>query len=48
MKTQKIHVRVYLIQGINLMPKDKNNLADPYVILELGPKKKGEWSLRRV
>ena len=37
-----MNVRVYVINGINLMPKDKNNLADPYLCVELAGIKKGK------
>ncbi|XP_072489906.1 fer-1-like protein 5 isoform X2 [Notamacropus eugenii] len=33
---QQCLVRVYVIRGINLQPKDNNGLCDPYVILKLG------------
>eukprot|EP00959_Pyramimonas_sp_CCMP1952_P281642 5887007-Pyramimonas_sp.AAC.2 len=36
----QVNVRVYIIAGINLMPKDKNNLADPYLCVELAGIKK--------
>lgn len=32
-------VRVYIIRGIELQPKDPNGKADPYIIVELGKKK---------
>ena len=33
-------VRVYIIRGIDLKPKDPNGKADPYVIVELGKQKR--------
>ena len=35
-------VRVYIIRGIDLKPKDPNGKADPYVVVELGKQKKSD------
>ncbi|XP_047127416.1 myoferlin isoform X1 [Hydra vulgaris] len=32
-------VRVYIIRGIELQPKDPNGKSDPYIVIELGSKK---------
>ena len=32
-------VRVAVLRGLNLVPKDKNNLCDPYLVCSLGSKK---------
>jgi len=32
-------IRVYIIRGIELQPKDPNGKADPYIVVELGKKK---------
>ena len=38
-KPMECMVRVYVIRGNNLSPKDPNGKADPFLILELGKKK---------
>ena len=32
-------IRVYIVRGIELQPKDPNGKADPYIVVELGKKK---------
>jgi hypothetical protein len=32
-------IRVAVLRGLNLVPKDKNNLCDPYLVASLGSKK---------
>lgn len=34
-----LQVRLVVLQGMNLVPKDKNNLCDPYLVVSLGSKK---------
>ena len=32
-------IRVYVVRGVELQPKDPNGKADPYLVLEIGKKK---------
>lgn len=32
-------MRIYIIRGIELQPKDPNGKADPFIVVELGKKK---------
>ena len=32
-------IRIYIVRGIELQPKDPNGKADPYIVVELGKKK---------
>jgi len=34
-RDQRMHVRLYVIQGMNLMSKDENGLSDPFLNVEL-------------
>ena len=34
-RDMRMHVRLYVIQGINLMPKDDNGFSDPFLNVEL-------------
>ncbi|XP_073240204.1 myoferlin-like [Porites lutea] len=41
-------VRVYVVRGIQLQPKDRDGLADPYLIVSLGKKSQGKRSEHKV
>jgi hypothetical protein len=42
LKTQKMIVRVYMIEGFDLASRDLGGFSDPYLILKLGKKKYDE------
>lgn len=39
LKTAKMVVRVYMIEGFDLASRDMGGFSDPYLILKLGKKK---------